>query len=144
MVRKSIQERGTGGSEKYKAIYPAILENEKIPEEEKEFSRLTDDANFLVLAGTDAPGRALVMTLYYVLRDPEVHERIRAELSNCWADASMELGLTALEQLPYFVRFRLSQWTSAGMANRASDCCVERGTSIICHRRHTSSPCRTG
>ncbi|OJJ75883.1 hypothetical protein ASPBRDRAFT_51587 [Aspergillus brasiliensis CBS 101740] len=75
---------------------------EQIPESEKEFSRLADDAIFLLLAGTDAPGRALVMTLYYILRHPGVHERVRAELCTLWTDSSTEPGLTTLRGLPYF------------------------------------------
>ncbi|GKZ27267.1 hypothetical protein AbraCBS73388_004042 [Aspergillus brasiliensis] len=102
MVRKTIQERGIRSSEKYTAIYPTIVEDEQIPESEKEFSRLADDAIFLLLAGTDAPGRALVMTLYYILRHPGVHERVRAELCTSWTDSSTEPGLTTLRELPYF------------------------------------------
>ena len=103
MVRKAIQERGTGSSEKPKAIYPAILENERVHEDEKRFARLADDAILLIAAGTDAPGRALAMTLYFVLRNPEVHEKVRAELCACWPDSSVEPGLTVIERLPYFV-----------------------------------------
>lgn len=103
MVRKAIRERGTISNEKRKAIYPAILENEKVPEEEKEFHRLADDAIFLMIAGTDAPAQALAITLFHVLRNPEVHGRIRAELDDVWKEASTAPGLTALEQLPYFV-----------------------------------------
>ncbi|OJZ89330.1 hypothetical protein ASPFODRAFT_58058 [Aspergillus luchuensis CBS 106.47] len=102
MVRKAIQERGKGSSEKPMPVYPAILENDRVPEDEKRFSRLADDANLLVLTGTDAPGRALVMTLYFILRDPEVHRKLHAELCASWPDASMDLGLIALEKLPYF------------------------------------------
>ena len=103
MVRKTITERDTGSSEEHRAIYPAILDDEKVPEDEKKFSRLTDDAIFLLLAGTDAPGRALVMNLYYILQHPEVYERVRAELCASWTDASTEPRLTTLKQLPYFV-----------------------------------------
>ncbi|PLB53957.1 cytochrome P450 [Aspergillus steynii IBT 23096] len=102
MVRKAIQERGMISNEKPKAIYPTILENEKVPESEKKFARLADDAIFLMIAGTDAPSQALAITMFYVLRHPEVHERVRAELCAAWGDASMAPGLTALEQLTYF------------------------------------------
>ncbi|GLA36171.1 hypothetical protein AnigIFM63309_002085 [Aspergillus niger] len=102
MVRKAIQERGTGSSEKPKAIYPAILENDRVHEDEKRFARLADDAILLIAAGTDAPGRALAMTLYFVLQNPEVHKKVRAELCASWPDASVEPGLTVIERLPYF------------------------------------------
>ncbi|KAI9038140.1 cytochrome P450 [Aspergillus affinis] len=103
MVRNAIHERGMVSSEKAaKAIYPAILEHEKVPEEEKEFTRLADDAIFLMIAGTDAPSQALAITLFHILRHPDVHERVRGELCAAWEDASMSPGLAALETLPYF------------------------------------------
>ena len=103
MVRKAIQERSKGSSERPMPVYPAILENDRVPEDEKRFSRLADDAILLVLTGTDAPGRALVMILYLILRDQEVHRKLRAELCASWPDASMNSELIALEKLPYFV-----------------------------------------
>ncbi|GLB11935.1 hypothetical protein AtubIFM57258_009209 [Aspergillus tubingensis] len=126
MVRKAILGRGTGCSEKPKPIYPAILNNEKVPEDEKRLARLTDDAIFLVQAGTDAPGRALVLTLYYILRDPEVHKKLRSELCAAWPDATMEPGLIALEQLPYFTAvlkegLRLSSLVSTRLPRVAPD-----------------------
>ncbi|OJI85470.1 hypothetical protein ASPTUDRAFT_119373 [Aspergillus tubingensis CBS 134.48] len=102
MVRKAIQERSKGSSERPMPVYPAILENDRVPEDEKRFSRLADDAILLVLTGTDAPGRALVMILYLILRDQEVHRKLRAELCASWPDASMNSELIALEKLPYF------------------------------------------
>ncbi|GLA62109.1 hypothetical protein AtubIFM55763_011211 [Aspergillus tubingensis] len=126
MVRKAILGRGKGCSEKPKPIYPAILNNEKVPEDEKRLARLTDDAIFLVQAGTDAPGRALVLTLYYILRDPEVHKKLRSELCAAWPDATMEPGLIALEQLPYFTAvlkegLRLSSLVSTRLPRVAPD-----------------------
>lgn len=103
MVRNAIKERGTIGSEKRNAIYPTILENEKVPEDEKKFARLADDAIFLMIAGTDAPSQALSITLFHVLRHPEVHERVRTELFTAWENASVSPDLVTLEQLPYFV-----------------------------------------
>ncbi|KAI2894944.1 hypothetical protein CBS76997_341 [Aspergillus niger] len=126
MVRKTITERDTGSSEEHRAIYPAILDDEKVPEDEKKFTRLTDDAIFLLLAGTDAPGRALVMNLYYILQHPEVYERVRAELCASWTDASTEPRLTTLKQLPYFTAvlkegLRLSALVTTRLPRAAPD-----------------------
>ncbi|KAE8372509.1 hypothetical protein BDV26DRAFT_297789 [Aspergillus bertholletiae] len=54
MVHNVINDRGAINRTKRYAIYPAILENEKVPEDEKQFTRLADDAIFPMISGTDA------------------------------------------------------------------------------------------
>lgn len=81
-----------------------IIRNEKISPSEKELNRLADDANFLMIAGTDAPSQALTITMFQILRHPETYRRIKVELRSVTPDARGNLSLEALEQLPYFVR----------------------------------------
>lgn len=87
-----------------KAIYPTILANPEVPSSEKEVTRLQDDAIFLLMAGTDAPGQVLAITTFHVLDNPSVHEKLRKELCSAIPDMNRLPDLVQLETLPYLVR----------------------------------------
>ncbi|KAI9157893.1 benzoate 4-monooxygenase cytochrome P450 [Paramyrothecium foliicola] len=83
------------------AIYPTILANPDVPESEKQFRRLQDDAIFLLMAGTDAPGQVLAITIFHVLNNPNVLQKLRKELFTAIPDLASLPDLVQLEALPY-------------------------------------------
>lgn len=66
-------------------------------------ARLTDEAKFLLVAGTDAPSQVMAITMYHVLSSVKIHVRLLEELQAVLPDASVEPSLSDLEQLPYLV-----------------------------------------
>jgi cytochrome P450 len=104
MVRKALAQAGKTRAEANKSIYPSILDSEKVPASEKEFSRCADDAIFLMVAGTDAPAQALAITMFHILNNTEVHQRLTSELRTAFPDVTKPPSLDRLKQLPYMVR----------------------------------------
>ena len=97
------------------AIYPAILANPDVPLLEKSQSRLEDDAIFLMLAGTDAPSQTLTITMFHILSNPTIHQRLKEELFAAIPDVTVTPCMDQLEQIPYLVgggvRSFGSHWT---------------------------------
>ncbi|KAE8153060.1 cytochrome P450 [Aspergillus avenaceus] len=87
--------------EAWAPIYPTILASTDVPDNEKERTRLEDDAIFLLIAGTDAPTQVIAITMFHILNNSEVHRRLRTELRSALPDVSIDPDLTTLEQLPY-------------------------------------------
>lgn len=107
MVKQAIQDQRDGkldDEQKKKAIYPAILANDKVPPSEKETKRLQDDAIFFMLAASDAPSQALAITTFHILDNPEVLQRLKDELFSAFPDVTSIPSLDELEPLPYLVR----------------------------------------
>ena len=97
-------KRSVGTKSSVKAIYPTILANPEVPSSEKEVTRLQDDAIFLLMAGTDAPGQVLAITTFHILNNPSVHEKLRKELCSAITNLCELPDLVQLEKLPYLVR----------------------------------------
>lgn len=85
------------------AIYRAILADPEVPQSEKDPRRLEDDALFVMMAGTDAPAQVIAITLFHVLNNPQVHEKLKAELLSGILDVQTVPSLRVLEKLPYLV-----------------------------------------
>ena len=66
-------------------------------------ARLTDEAKFLLVAGTDAPSQVMAITMYHVLSSVKIHVRLLEELQAALPDARVEPSLSDLERLPYLV-----------------------------------------
>ncbi|KAF9889689.1 hypothetical protein FE257_006995 [Aspergillus nanangensis] len=79
-VRAIIAEHNRPDHEKSPAIYPSILDNEDVAPSEKEYRRLADDAIFLTVAGSGAPAQTLAITLFHILNNGDVHQKVTAEL----------------------------------------------------------------
>ncbi|KAJ5525455.1 cytochrome P450 [Penicillium frequentans] len=87
--------------QKKRAIYPAMLANDKLPASEKETKRLQDEATFFMLAASDAPSQALAITTFHILENPEVFGKLRDELFSAFPEVTSILSLEELEPLPY-------------------------------------------
>ncbi|KAJ5993682.1 hypothetical protein N7451_009406 [Penicillium sp. IBT 35674x] len=104
MVKQAIQDQRDGildDEQRKKAIYPAMLANDKLPPSEKETKRLQDEATFFMLAASDAPSQALAITTFHILDNHEVLERLRDELFLAFPQVTSPLSLDELEPLPY-------------------------------------------
>jgi hypothetical protein len=87
----------------FKPIYPTILADPTVPASAKELSQLQDDAIFLLMAGTDAPGQVLAITMFHVLNNPHVHKKLMTELVSAMPEPTATPDLSQLENLPYLV-----------------------------------------
>ena len=85
------------------SIFSQLMHNPKLPPKERTLHRLTDDAKFLMIAGTDAPSQVLAITMFHVVRSPLVCRDLRRELQDKTAHLQDGLGLSMLEKLPYLV-----------------------------------------
>ncbi|GAB1192948.1 hypothetical protein APSETT444_002149 [Aspergillus pseudonomiae] len=86
------------------SIFSQLMHNPKLPPKERTLHRLTDDAKFLMIAGTDAPSQVLAITMFHVVRSPLVCRDLRRELQDKTAHLQDGLGLSMLEKLPYLDR----------------------------------------
>ena len=68
---------------------------------------LLDEAAILLGAGADSTGVTLMVTAHYVLQDPQVRQRLEAELREAWPILEETPRYEVLEKLPYLVRPRL-------------------------------------
>ena len=68
---------------------------------------LLDEAAILLGAGADSTGVTLMVAAHYVLQDPQVRQRLEAELREAWPILEETPRYEALEKLPYLVRPRL-------------------------------------
>ncbi len=72
-------------------------------------ARLTDEAKFLLVAGTDAPSQVMAITMYHVLSSVKIHVLLLEELQVALPDARVEPSLNDLERLPYLVSVPLGE-----------------------------------
>lgn len=84
----------------YDTIFHEIL-NSKLPPEEKTSTRLWQDGQVTVIAGTLTTAWALSVITYHLLTIPAVLQKLKVELATAIPDPSSPLPLSALEQLPY-------------------------------------------
>ncbi|KAH7333388.1 cytochrome P450 [Rhexocercosporidium sp. MPI-PUGE-AT-0058] len=123
----SIQQESYDGHLKvsHPTIFHEIL-NSKLPAEEKSPSRLWQDGQVTVIAGTLTTAWSLSVTTYHLLTRPNVLRRLRAELETAIPDADQYVPLSALEKLPYLTAcvqegLRLSCGVSSRLQRIAPD-----------------------
>lgn len=106
-------------------IFHEIL-NSKLPPEEKTSTRLWQDGQVTVIAGTLTTAWALSVMAYHLLTIPSVLKKLKVELATAIPDPSVSLPLSALEQLPYLTAciqegLRLSCGVSSRLQRIAPD-----------------------
>lgn len=82
-------------------IFHEILASPHLPESEKRPSRLWQDAQTVVLAGTVTTATTLSTLLFFLLSDPHKLERLRSEIFAAIPDKNATMELHVLEKLPY-------------------------------------------
>ncbi|OGM49318.1 putative cytochrome P450 [Aspergillus bombycis] len=86
---------------KENSIFSQLMHNHKLPPKERTLHRLTDEAKFLMFAGTEAPSQVLAITMFHVVRSPLVCRDLRRELQDKTEHLQHEPCLSVLENLPY-------------------------------------------
>ncbi|KAI5360199.1 putative cytochrome P450 [Septoria linicola] len=84
-------------SSQHRSIFYTIRDDEALPDIEKEPLRLSREGNFLVVAASDSPARAIHITHFYLMHDPACMQKLREELRPLGPNPSME----QLSDLPY-------------------------------------------
>ncbi|KAJ5650559.1 cytochrome P450 [Penicillium longicatenatum] len=100
-VETDQQDGKLDDEQKKRAIYPAMLANDKVPPSEKQAKRLQEDATFFMLAASDAPSEALAITSFHILDNPKVLRRLKDELFSAFPEVTSIPSLDELERLPY-------------------------------------------
>jgi cytochrome P450 len=95
--------RGINDAHKH-VSHPTIfheLLNIDLPPEEKSDVRLGDEAQLIVAAGLITTSWALTVASFHIINDPNVSQRLRAELETVVSTPSSTFDWHKLEQLPY-------------------------------------------
>lgn len=83
------------------SVFHHLLSSD-IPEVEKSTDRLRAESMVLLLAGTLAGAHTLTFVVFYVLSNPQIEKRLRAELQPVFKDYPRKVPRWAeLEKLPY-------------------------------------------
>ena len=102
----------------HRTIFHEILDS-KLPPEEKDLDRLAREGILQVAAGTMTTAWAISVGVYYILENPPILQKLRAELESAIHDPSETTPLAVLESLPYLRAVVLeSLRLSFGVTNR--------------------------
>ena len=81
-----------------------VIDNSKLPEEEKSAPRLVDEAIGIIIAGSETTAKILTRAAYELMCNPAVLMQAREELANISSLLDKtQLDLVDLEKLPYLV-----------------------------------------
>ncbi|KAL8737566.1 MAG: hypothetical protein Q9181_001544 [Wetmoreana brouardii] len=94
------------------SIFHEILKA-KIPESEKTADRMTQEALSVISAASETTSSVLATTIFHVLNNPDVHDRLKAELKEAIKHPKALAEWKRLEQLPYLVSLLPPQWPSS-------------------------------
>lgn len=106
------------------SIFETLLDSD-LPPFDKSISRLVEDAQTLVGAGSITTSFALALGTYYIASDPNVHEKLMSELETAMpSPRKPSLTLGELEKLPYLtaVYFEILRITY-GVSHRLQRVC---------------------
>lgn len=83
-------------------LFSSLLEN-GLADREKHliFERLQSEAKSIVGAGSETTARSLSLATFHILDQPDIHQRLREELTNAIPDATVMPNWNQLSQLPY-------------------------------------------
>jgi cytochrome P450 len=85
-----------------KTIFHEILESD-LPQGEKSFERLWQEAQVTIGAGADTTGNAFTVTHFHLLDNPDILKKLQAELKEALPAKFDPVDLKVVEQLPYLV-----------------------------------------
>lgn len=112
---------------------------------------LYEESQALMFGGGDTTGNALMLTTYYVAKQPETYMKLKQELRSAWPVLDRVPSLKSLEQLPYLNAvikegLRMSTGVVSGLARvvplsgaKICDTFVPAGVSLrVCSQFATS------
>ncbi|KAG6366820.1 hypothetical protein INS49_001001 [Diaporthe citri] len=135
IIQSAVDERernsstGAGAKEKLSAnertIFQDIVDSD-LPPSEKTPARLNAEAGLALGAGTETTARNLAVLIFYLLHNPDVLQKLRAELKTVMPTPGAPVTLVELEALPYFSAvinegLRLSHGASSRMPRIATE-----------------------
>ncbi|KAL9601749.1 MAG: hypothetical protein Q9179_002771 [Wetmoreana sp. 5 TL-2023] len=100
------------------SIFHEILKA-KIPESEKTVDRMTQEAQSIISAASETTSSVLATTIFHILDNPDVHERLKAELKGAIEHPKALAEWRRLQQLPYLVSLLLPQLLSSVSSSSA-------------------------
>lgn len=81
-----------------------VIDDSKLPEEDKSAPRLVDEAVGIIVAGSETTAKILTRTAYELMSNPSVLMQAREELAHAALQLQVpQLELVDLEKLPYLV-----------------------------------------
>ncbi|KAI3326233.1 cytochrome P450-like protein [Xylariaceae sp. AK1471] len=85
-----------------RTVVHSMMHSEALPEHEKTLTRLANDGLVLLVAGYLTTSATLIVTMYHILAQPQIHARILRELRTVMPTPQSDLPpLLQLEKLPY-------------------------------------------
>jgi cytochrome P450 len=104
----------------HRSIFHEFLESD-LPPHEKSFTRLLDEGQALVAAGSVTSAHYLSIVLYHILANPAIYTRLRHELADAIPNSATPPPLRDLEQLPYLSAVVLEGFrVTYGMSTRVT------------------------
>ncbi|KAI0382249.1 putative cytochrome P450 [Hypomontagnella monticulosa] len=88
-------------------IFHELMES-NLPDKEKTDTRLWQEGQTIVGAGTETTAWTLAVLFFYVLNNRDMYEKLMAELAGAIPDATSRPAYNDLEKLPYLIGLRLS------------------------------------
>ena len=64
---------------------------------------IKDEAYGILAAAADTTGNGMTVAAYHVVNNPDIYQKLRAELKTAFPDFDSRLNFTELEKLPYLV-----------------------------------------
>lgn len=89
----------SGKREDVTVIHELLRSN--LPPRDKELWRISDESNMIVGAGAETTAQVISRTMYHVVANPSVLQRLRDELVQAIPDPAVMPSLTTLQNLPY-------------------------------------------
>lgn len=86
------------------ALFQCISDS-NLPAHEKSAKRLAHEAVVVISAAAETTSRALSITMFYILSEPQVLRRLRDEIDIAMPDYSILPSAKSLEELPYLVLY---------------------------------------
>lgn len=103
-ARRLVENKGKPISNKeFPVIMNEVYNCEVLPPKEKTVKRLFDEVGIIIGAGSETTGMSLSATIWHVLANPEIHERLRKEIRDEFTEEELNtiLSYKRLEGLPY-------------------------------------------
>jgi cytochrome P450 len=101
-IKKIISGEDLSQLKKYShpTIFHELLKSD-LPPQEKSVERLADEAQLMIGAGLETASWAMTVTSFYLISNPTILKKLRAELEAAIPDPTSEVDSLALERLPY-------------------------------------------
>lgn len=103
LEEKGPEEKSPEEKAPIKTIFHTLRDSD-LPANEKTLDRLSDEGTVLVAAGSETTGKALTTISYYLMQNPKLMERLKAELNTVLPTPETKVPWATLERQPFLVR----------------------------------------